>query len=270
MTKKTIGIIGCGAIGTALAEYADKNLMAYIDKIVLYDNVVGTAEILVKKLKNASIAGSEVELIKKVDLVIEAASPEAVRGLLKEVFARKKDIMIMSVGGLLGNEGFIDEARKKGLRLMLPSGAIAGIDGLKSAAIAGIESVTLITRKGPKSIKGAPFLLENHIDAEKITKETVIFEGSAAEAVKGFPKNINVSALLSIAGVGAEKTKVKIVVSPEYTKNIHEIEIKSKAGIITTRSENVPSPENPKTSYLAALAAIASLKGYFDTVQIGT
>ncbi|MFQ5952709.1 MAG: aspartate dehydrogenase domain-containing protein, partial [Candidatus Omnitrophota bacterium] len=135
---------------------------------------------------------------------------------------------------------------------------------------AGIESVTITTRKPPKSIKGAPYLSENNIDVEGIKEETVIFEGNALDAIKGFPKNINVSALLSIAGIGPEKTRVKIVVSPEYTRNTHEIEVKSKAGTIKTRTENVPSPDNPKTSYLAALAAIASLRGYFDSIKIGT
>lgn len=270
MTKKAIGIIGCGAIGTALAEYADRNLKTYVAKLILFDTNNNAIGILAKKLENVSIAGSLIELIKQADLVIEAASPKIVTELLREVFAHKKDVMVMSIGGLLGNEHFIDKARENGIRLILPSGAVAGIDGLKSAAIAGIESVTLTTRKGPKSIKGAPFLLDNNIDVDKITKEIVIFEGTAIDAVKAFPKNINVSALISIAGIGAKKTKVKIVVSPEYTKNIHEIVIKSKAGIIITRSENVPSPDNPKTSYLAVLSAIACLKNYFDTVRMGT
>lgn len=129
---------------------------------------------------------------------------------------------------------------------------------------------TITTRKAPRSIKGAPYLLENNIDVEKITRETLVFEGNALDAVKGFPKNINVSALLSISGIGPEKTKVRIIVSPKYTKNIHEIEVNGKAGTIRTRTENVPSPDNPKTSYLAVLAAIASLRGYFDSVRIGT
>ncbi len=270
MQKKTIGIVGCGAIGTILGEYIEKNLASKIAGIVLCDSDPAKAESLAGKVSNAAVSPGIKETVKESDLVIEAASSKVSPAVLREAISAKKDIIIMSIGGLLGEEELLEGAREKGVKVMLPSGAIAGIDAVKAAAISGIEKVTLTTRKPPKSIKGAPYLIENHIDVDALEGEAVVFEGAATEAMKGFPKNINVSALLSLAGIGGEKTHVKIVVSPACTKNIHEIEIRSKAGIITTRCENVPSPANPKTSYLAALAAIASLKGYFDTVRIGT
>ncbi|MEA3490042.1 MAG: aspartate dehydrogenase domain-containing protein [Candidatus Omnitrophota bacterium] len=270
MNKKTIGILGCGAIGTALSEYAEKNLSSRIEMILLFDVDPEKSGALGERLSAAGIAGGMEDLFDRSDIVIEAASPRVVPDLFRKAFEKTKDIMVMSIGGLLGNEALLDEARRKGIRVMLPTGAITGIDGVKAAGIAGIESVTLTTRKAPRSIKGAPYLEENKIDVDTLTGETVVFEGSAAEAIKGFPKNVNVSALLSIAGIGPERTKVRIVVSPGYTRNMHEIEVKSSAGALSMRTENVPSPENPKTSYLAALAAIASLKGYFDTVRIGT
>ncbi|RKY42445.1 MAG: aspartate dehydrogenase [Candidatus Makaraimicrobium thalassicum] len=270
MRQKIIGIIGCGAIGSALAEYAEKNMAALITETVLYDIDARKAEALSGKLRRAGIAGSLEEAVDKADLVIEAASARIVPDLLRAVFDRGKDAMVMSVGGLLRSEDLLGAAREKGITLVLPSGAVPGIDALKAADIAGIESVTLTTRKGPESIKGAPYLSEKGIDVKAITGEDVVFEGNALEAMRGFPKNINVSALLSIAGIGAERTRVRIVVSPAYTRNIHEIEVRSKAGIMTMRTENVPSPDNPRTSYLAVLAAVAALKGYFDTVRIGT
>lgn len=265
-----VGIIGCGSIGTGLAVYIDKNLSSNISKIILTDIDPPRAGELAGKLSNARTAKNIDELADASDLIVEAASAGAVPEVLKLAIDKGKDIMLMSIGGLLGNEGLLESAEEKGIRVILPSGAISGVDAIKAAKIAGIESVTLTTRKPPASIKGAPYLTENNIDVDKISGEEVIFEGNAIEAMKGFPKNVNVSAILSLAGIGPERTKVKIMVSPKYTKNSHEIEVKSKAGTIKTLSENLPSPDNPGTSYLAALAAMAAIKDYFNTIRIGT
>ena len=270
MTKKTISIIGCGAIGTALARYAREELSAHIGKILLCDLDSDRAGTLAREVPGAEIVAGQDAAIDGADLVIEAASPRVVPELLNAAIEKTRDVMIMSIGGVIGNERLLDEAREKDVRVMLPTGAIAGIDAVKAAKIAGIESATLTTRKAPRSLKGAPYLEENKVDLDSITGETVIFEGSAREAIKGFPKNVNVSALLSLAGIGVDRTRVRIIASPEFTSNTHEIEVKSGAGNITIRAENVPSPQNPKTSYLAALAAIAALAGYFDTVRVGT
>ncbi|MGB3114439.1 MAG: aspartate dehydrogenase domain-containing protein [Candidatus Omnitrophota bacterium] len=270
MKRKTIGIIGCGVIGSALAEDADKNLKDHIERIVLFDVDPQKSSTLVRGLSGAVVVSGIDELVAESDLVLEAATPKVVEEILKGAISSSKDAMIMSVGGILGNEGLLYDASERGIRILVPSGAIAGIDAVNAAKQAGIESATIITRKPPASIKGAPYLSENNIDVDNIKEETVVFEGDALDAIKGFPKNINVSALLSIAGIGPEKTRVKIVISPDYTRNTHEIEIRGKAGTIMTRTENVPSPANPKTSYLAVLSAIASLRGYFDSVRIGT
>ncbi len=270
MEKKTIGIVGCGVIGSFLAKETEKKLSPRINGIVLFDSDRTRSEGLAGSLKQSEIAESMKEVIDRSDLVVEAATGIAAREILRIALSEKKDVMVMSVGGLLGNVHFIDEFRVAGLSLILPSGAIAGIDGLKSFKIAGIQAVTLTTRKSPKSIAGAAYLSEKGIDVNAIKEETIVFDGNAKEAVEAFPKNINVSALLSIAGIGAQKTKVKIVVSPEYTKNTHEIEITGAPGKLTVKAENVPSPDNPKTSYLAALSAARALEGYFDSVRIGT
>ena len=270
MKKKTLGIIGCGAIGTAIAAYAGENLSSQIDKIVLCDIDPGKARELAGKVTGGIVAKDIKETVSVSDIVVEAVSPLVATEVLKMSVEASTDIMIMSIGGLLGKEELLREASSKGVNVMLPSGAVAGIDALKAAKIGGIESVTLTTRKPPASIKGAPYLVNKNIDVDNIKEETVVFEGNALEAMEAFPKNINVSATISLAGIGPEKTTVKIIVSPEYTRNSHEIEIKGGAGTVITRTENVPSPQNPKTSYMAALAAIAALEGYFNTVRIGT
>ncbi len=265
-----LGIIGCGAIGTSLYKFIVEQLLEFVDGVQVFDVDSNKTEKLAAKKDNVIIAKSIDDLIEKADIVIEAASPDVVPELLRKVVEKQKNLMVMSIGGLLNCSEWIDQARQKGLRILLPSGAIAGLDAVKSFGIAGIDSVTLTTRKGPKSLEGAPYLIENKIDVMNIAGETVIFDGNVLDAIKGFPKNVNVSALLSLAGIGPINTKVKIVTSPEYTSNIHEIQVIGKAGKVTICCENVPFPENPKTSYSAALAAMASLKQYFDTIRMGT
>ena len=167
-------------------------------------------------------------------------------------------------------EKLLKKAGDNGVRVYIPSGALCGVDGLKSASVGRIDSVTLTTRKPPRGLEGAPYIKEKDIDLAGITGETVIFEGSVEDAIRGFPQNINVSAALSLAGLGAKKTRVKIVTSPSYTKNIHEVEIIGEAGRIFTRTENIPSKSNPKTSELAVFSAIATLSGITNTVRVGT
>jgi aspartate dehydrogenase len=172
------------------------------------------------------------------------------------------------VGGLIGKEKLLKLAKNS--RVYIPSGAICGIDGLKSASAGRIDSVTLTTRKPPKGLEGAPYLKERGIDPARFKDETVVFDGSAKDAIKGFPQNVNVSAVLSLAGIGAARTRVRIIASPGSERNIHEVEITGDFGKILTRTENVPSRTNPKTSALAILSAIATLGAIADRVRVGT
>ncbi|MBD3380416.1 MAG: DUF108 domain-containing protein [Candidatus Omnitrophica bacterium] len=268
--KKTIGIVGCGTIGRALCSYANKDLTEKVGGILLWDRDEKALLSLSGDIPPAKPARSFEEVLNGSDLIVEAAGAEAVPDLLKAAISSGKDAMVMSVGGILGSESLLDEAESKGVRVLLPTGAIAGIDAVKAAKIAGIEEVSLTTRKPPASLKGCEYFREKGIDLEKITSETEVFRGSASEAMKYFPKNINVSALLSLAGIGADKTVVRIITSPSFTNNSHDIRVSGKAGRLSMLSENVPSPGNPRTSYMASLAAMASLKAYFSTVRIGT
>jgi len=270
MMQKKIAIIGCGTIGTAIAEHINKDFQNKVSGIILFDQDINAAQKLSDSISKTVIAGTLDEAIIGADLVIEAASSSVVADILRKIIDKEKDAIFMSIGGLLGQEALLREAEEKRIKVMLPSGAISGIDALKAAKIAGITGVKIITRKPPMALSGAPFIAEKGIDLEGIKEETVIFEGNTLQAMKGFPKNINVSALLSLAGIGAEKTLVKIIASAEYTKNSHEVIVESNAGSFTARTENVPSPNNPKTSYLAPLAAMATINEYFSTVRIGT
>jgi aspartate dehydrogenase len=154
--------------------------------------------------------------------------------------------------------------------MLLPSGAIAGLDAIKAAHMAGITRATLITTKPPQGFKDNPFLIRRGIDLSRIKKETLLFNGSVNDAVKRFPQNINVAAALALAVGDARKVRVKIVVSPGLRRNTHEVVIESASGRIMTKVENEPCPDNPKTSYLAVLSAIAALKQFAGSVRIGS
>ena len=270
MKRIKVGIIGCGVIGSEIAFACVTTLAKKIELVALYDIDKQKSVGLSKLIKKDIAVDSPDVLYDKSDLVTEAANGGVAREVVKKVIEKSKSVLVMSVGGLINSGDLIEEAKRKNIRLFFPSGAICGIDGLKSAGASSIESVTLTTKKPPRGLVGAPYLKEKNIDVNSIKSETVVFSGSASEAVAGFPKNVNVASILSLAGVGAEKTKVKIVTSPEFKKNAHEIEIIGDFGRMITRTENVPSEKNPKTSKLAALSAIATLKAAVESVRFGT
>jgi aspartate dehydrogenase len=265
-----IGIIGCGTIGSELARAIETDFKDKAKVVGLCDLIEEKALNLAKSLKSKPSIVSIEKLIISSDLVIEAASAGVSAGIVEKTLSAGKDIMVMSVGGLLGHTEIFDLAKKKMSHLYLPSGAICGLDGVKSAALGRLDKVMLITRKPPRSLEGAPYLVKKGIDLNQIKEETLLFEGTAEEAIKGFPQNVNVSATLSIAGIGPEKTRVKIITSPFYTSNIHEVEAEGAFGRLTVRTENIPSLENPKTSYLAILSSLATLKQILEPVKIGT
>ena len=267
-----IGVIGCGAIGARICKAIDSGRIN-AQLVAIYDRSSEHCESLLRSLENKPIISSPAELISKADIVVECASQEAVRELGLLVLGEGKDLMVMSVGALMEQElldQFILAARKNNCRIYIPSGAIAGLDGLKSASMARIDKVILSTVKNPGGLRGAPFMIENNIDPGSFCKKTLIFEGNAREAVRAFPANVNVAASLSLAGIGAEKTQVKIFVDPGASRNIHEITVIGDFGTFTSRIENIPSPDNPRTSLLAALSAIATLKNITEPLQLGT
>lgn len=269
--KLRIGIVGCGAIGSSLAKAIISDFSDKAELISLYDIDMQRAYNLSSNLDKKLAALNLEDLINKVDLVIEATRADTAFETVKKVISFSKDIMIMSVGGIVQHyKELRAQAEERGVRIFIPSGAICGIDGLKASGCSKINKVILTTKKPPKAFLGVPYVLKNKIHLENIVKDTVIFEGNALQATMAFPQNINVAATLSLAGIGPENTLVRIVASVDTKSNVHEIEIDSDAGRITVRSENVVHPDNPKTSYLAVLSAIATLKQILDPVKIGT
>lgn len=259
---KRIALLGCGAIGTRLAEFVDSGkINAKITH--MYDADRGRAELLAARLQRAPeiVENSHLLSLQPVDLVVEAASQDAVRDIGLSVLQNRKDLMIMSVGALLDESVFevmADACRDFGKTIYMPSGAIAGLDGLR-AARDEIESVSLTTRKHPRSLRGARFFETSDVDPDSITEEVTLFDGTAGEAVSLFPANINVAALLSLATVGGQKTRVVIIADPNTDKNTHTIRALGAFGSINVEVQNVPDMANPKTSRLAVLSAAEKL-----------
>ena len=270
--KVKIGIIGCGTIGAQLAEAIVNNKLSNRARLVALCDLDETKTHNLKAKLAAKVKVVNLDqLIRYSHLVVEAAQTAIADQVARKTLKRGKDVLIMSVGGILNQAPELFAlAQAKNCRIYLPSGALAGLDAVKSAAMAGISKATLVTRKPPKGLIGAPYLLEKNIDLSRIKQETVLFEGTAKEAISGFPRNVNVCAALSLAAIGADRTRVKIITSPEYTANIHQVELEGDFGKLVTRTENFPSPMNPKTSYLAVLSAMATLKNALDVIKIGT
>jgi len=270
MAKLKIGIAGCGAIGTSLAKTIVSEFSGQAELAGVYDSDARKSAALAGSLANPKSAFSNLkDLIACVDLVIEATRLEAACDIVKDTLLSSKSILVMSVGGIVKEYKELEVlARKNNSRIFIPSGAICGIDGVKALACGKLTKVILTTKKPPGSFKGVPFITGKNLD--DIKEDTVIFEGNALSAIEAFPQNINVAATLSIAGLGPERTMVRIVASPKVTRNTHEIEIESESGRIVAFTENVVHPDNPKTSYLAVLSAVAVLKQILTPLRIGT
>jgi aspartate dehydrogenase len=267
--KKKISIIGCGAIGSELAQHVDSNMAKNVTLLSILDIRPENAEALKSKLSNNSPLlfnnfddFVKSESFKEVELVIEAASQNAITSYLNQLISFKKDVLVMSVGAFANSAFFSEVSRNvesNDINIYVPSGAIAGIDALKSVKNS-VSYVTLTTTKNPNSLKDSPFFKNNNFTVDSIKKRTLIFEGSAIEAVQNFPANVNVAALLGLAGIGVEKTKVNVIADPSIRINKHEIKVIGKFGELIVRVKNIPSSTNPKTSYLAILSVIECLR----------
>lgn len=260
-----VGIVGCGFIGNELAMFIDKNREFRL--IGVNDIDKKKADALRRKLKNDRPACMKLDsLIKKSDLIIEAASKEVIGKILrnKNLDKKGKRLLIMSTGGLVNNLHLLREI--KNCMICIPSGTIAGLDAIKAAS-GRIKSLKLSTTKPVKGLENAPYILKNKIDLKKIRSRRLIFEGSLKDAIGGFPRNINVAATLFLASKSGN-IKVKIAADPNTKYNMHEIEAKGEFGVIKTIANNLPS-KNPKTSYLAVLSAMQAIKNIKNKVRWG-
>lgn len=246
-----VGIAGLGAIGRAVLNALNEGIEGHSLVAVSEQNTVDDL--------NVPNAGFD-ELIETSDLVVECLPPVAAAELAQMTLSRDKDIIMISSCALLMFPEILEKQKASKSRIFVPSGALAGLDGVKALKSLGIESTTIASTKPPRGFQGAPFVVENDIDLENIHQKTRIFAGNALEAARGFPANVNVAATLSLAAHGPEQTQVEIWADPDARGNSHEITVNGTYSTITARIDNTPDPNNPKSSMLAAHSIIAALK----------
>jgi aspartate dehydrogenase len=263
-----VAIAGLGPIGKRVAEALDRG----IDGLVLaavsaqhpekhrdWLGCLTTAPAVLPIEKLADVA----------DIVIECAPAKLVRSIVAPFVAAGKTAIVLSAGALLENEDLIGLAKQNGGQIVVPTGALIGLDAVTAAAVGEIRSVRMVTRKPVQGLAGAPYLIENNIDIDQITEPLRIFEGTAREAAKGFPANLNVAVALSLAGIGPDRTRLEIWADPSLTRNVHRVEVESDSARFSMSIENIPS-ENPKTGRITALSVIAFLRKQRAPLRVGT
>lgn len=268
MRPVKVGLIGCGTIGRAVAEFLQREFpKAHLAAVC--EHHPERAKALCRSLKLPAHVCDLKTLVRKTDLIIEAASAAVSGEAAALALKAHKQMMVLSAGGLLTDRRWEKEMDRSRGRLWVPSGAIAGLDGLLAAREAGLKKVMLVTRKPPEALASADYFKKRPFPKLKGKEEIRLYSGTARRAVRDFPQNINVAAVLSLAGFGPQKTRVEIWTSRRYRGNRHEVLIEAASGRIHVVLENKPSALNPKTSALAFYSAMGLLRRIFSTFQIG-
>jgi aspartate dehydrogenase len=263
-----VAIVGLGAIGRKVAHALDQGIDGLALAAVSAKNPEKHQAWLAGLTKAPAVLPVEA-LVDVADIVVECAPGKLVRSIVAPFVANGKTAVVVSVGALLDNEDLIELARQNGGQIVVPTGALIGLDAMTAAAVGTIHSVRMVTRKPPLGLAGAPYIVEHNIDIEGLTEPLRIFEGSAREAAKGFPANLNVAVALSLAGLGPDRTTLEIWADPTVTRNTHRVEVEADSARFSMSIENIPS-ENPKTGLITALSVIACLRKLRAPLRVGT
>jgi aspartate dehydrogenase len=266
--SRRVAVVGLGPIGRKVVEALDKGIDGLVLAAVSAQDPSKHGEFLAKLKRPPAILPID-GLSDVADIVIECAPSKLVRSIVIPFVSRGKTAIVLSVGALLENEDLIALARQNGGQIVVPTGALIGLDAVTAAAEGQIQSVKMVTRKPLNGLAGAPYLVENNIDIAGITEPLKIFEGTARDAAKGFPANLNVAVALSLAGLGPDRTTLQIWADPTVTRNVHRVEVESDSARFSMTIENIPS-ENPKTGRITALSVIAYLRKQGSALRVGT
>lgn len=265
----TVAVGGLGTIGLAVARRLDDGIPGLrLATVSARDTVRATARMDGFHRPVPVVQPSE--LATDADVVVECA-PAAIFAEIAEPAIRAGRILVpASVGALLSRPDLIEAAERSGARIIVPTGALLGLDAVRAAAEGTIRSITMVTRKPPAGLAGAPYLTEHGISLDGLTAPLRVFEGTAREGARGFPANVNVAAALGLAGIGPDRTRLEIWADPAVTRNTHTIEIEADSARVTMTIENVPSTENPRTGRITPLSIIAALRGLVATLKVGS
>jgi aspartate dehydrogenase len=263
-----VAVVGLGAIGMRVVEALDRGIDGLVLAAVSVQNPEKHRGRLTSLMRTPAILPIEA-LVDVADIVIECAPARLLRSIVAPFVTSRKTAIVLSAGALLENEDLIDLARQNGGQIVVPTGALIGLDAVVAAAVGTIHSVRMVTRKPVTGLAGAPYIAENSIDIERITEPLKIFEGTARQAAKGFPANLNVAVALSLAGIGPDRTMLEIWADPALTRNVHRVDVVSDSASFSMSIENIPS-ENPKTGLITALSVIACLRKQYAPLRVGT
>ena len=274
-----VGLVGCGTIGSQLAFALQRGYPDAARIVALHDVDRAHAMALRRRLIDAPPIVSLPELIRRSQLIVEAASADVAAQVVRRTLRANRSVFVMSVGGLLRDRSWQRLASRSRGKIYVPSGALAGLDGVKALAVGRIRRLSLTTRKPPRALASAPYVLRKHLHLERLTRPSVIFEGSPRAAVEAFPQNTNVAATLTLAASRSgvrwsddhprTRVRIRVVADPTIRVNVHELEVEGDCGRLRCRVESRPSI-NPKTSEIAVRSAVATLGRLFDSVLIGT
>ena len=264
-----VAVAGLGTIGQVIVRKVAGGEIPGMILTAVATRDSGKAKELLRRLECHATVSSFGELPKFADLVVECAPASLVSAICRPMLEAGKKVMVLSVGALLDAPDLVDIARRNGGQIVVPTGALLGLDAVSAAAEGTIHSVRMISRKPVKGLLGAPYLDWNGISIEGITAPLKIFEGTAREAAKGFPANLNVAAALSLAGIGADRTIQEIWADPTLDRNTHHIVVESDSAHLEMKIENVPS-ENPKTGRITALSVVAALRKMNAPLRVST
>lgn len=264
-----VAIAGFGAIGKVVAEHLDRGIEGLALAAVSARDMA-RAERRVAGFAHPVPVLPPARLAEATDIVVECAPAALLRDIAEPALAAGRTLVVLSCGALLDNFDLVDLARRHQGRILVPTGALLGLDAVQAAAQGEVSRVHMITRKPPNGLDGAPYLVEHGISLAGLNVALRVFSGTAREAARGFPANVNVAAALALAGIGPDKTTIEIWADPEVDRNIHRIEVEADSARFTLQIENVPSAENPKTGRLTPLSVIALLRKLASPLAIGT
>lgn len=274
-----VGLVGCGTIGSQLACHLERGYADVARIVALHDADPRAALTLARRLAAHPPLVSLPHLIQKSDLILEAASAAVSSEVASRALRANRSVLVMSVGGLLRQTRWRAALARSRGRLYIPSGALAGLDGITAMAIGRIRRVSLTTHKPPHALAQAPYVRRRKLRLERLTQPSVIFEGSPRDVTAAFPQNTNVAAtlLLAVRGVAADRgarvrgarVRVRVVADPTIRMNVHELDVQGDCGRLRCRVES-RSSRNPKTSELAVRSALVTVGRMFDPFVVGT
>jgi len=265
----SVGIGGFGAIGREIGRHLDRG-EAGLQLEAVSARDIEKAEAAMKGFKRPVAILRLSELAGVADIIVECAPASVFRDLAEPALKAGRTLVPLSVGALLIHDDLVRLAEDNGARIVVPTGALLGLDAVRAAAEGEIHSVTMVTRKPPNGLAGAPYLVEQGIDVSTIAEPLKVFAGSAREGARGFPANVNVAAALSLAGIGPDRTRLEIWADPGIDRNTHHIAVDSDSSRFNMTIENIPSEINQRTGKITALSALTALKSMTSTLRVGS